>query len=357
MTDRVLNFCVMISLLAGVASTHAQSSGRDVTNAQPAATLPQSSNSVPKIQFAELDHDFGKVAPGVSVTHTFVFTNTGTKMLEITEVRPSCSCTAAGSYSKRVEPGKTGIIPVIYSASGLSGPVGKNVWVVSTDPAQPSVVLRISAMISRPIDAVPGIAAFGFGPDFQTNETRIIHIQNNLDEPVVLSEPVCTNNAFRAMLQTIKEGKEFELRVSVVPPLPAGSMNSVLTIKTSTPKMPLVEVKLFATVTPALAISPPTIRVSTESLSKALEVPVAIESRSTNSLVLSEPKINVAGPELKLRELQPGRTYQLLLTFPANFRAPTDKRLEVRVNSNYPQAPSISIPVFMPPPIQPRSSS
>src|SRR5437016_5227252 len=114
---------------------------------QPAQTVSsgQSTNSGPRIEFSELNYDFGKVGPGQTVTHTFVFTNLGAEPLQIKEVRPSCSCTAAGNYSKRVEPGQSGIIPVIYSASGLSGPVGKNVWVASNDPTQPSVNLRISA--------------------------------------------------------------------------------------------------------------------------------------------------------------------------------------------------------------------
>src|SRR5689334_1373725 len=129
----------MVAAIAGIpglASSHAD---------ELAAIKDQTTNSAPRIEFAEVTHDFGKIEPGRTVTHTFVFTNQGTQTLEITEVRPSCSCTAAGNYSRRVEPGKSGIIPVVYSASGLSGPVGKNVWVASNDPAQPSVALRISA--------------------------------------------------------------------------------------------------------------------------------------------------------------------------------------------------------------------
>jgi len=363
MTRCLLKVCIVAATAGALGLTSIQadepvSRGNrfSIETAQPESSA-QSTNSGPRIEFAELTHDFGRIEPGQTVSYTFVFTNQGTQALDITEVRPSCSCTAAGNYSKHVEPGKAGIIPVVYSASGLSGPVGKNLWVASNDSARPSVVLRISAMISRPIDAVPGIAAFGFGPDFQTNESRVVRITSNLDEPVALSEPVCTNKEFRAELKTIQPGKEFELRVSVIPPLLPGSFSSVVTIKTSSVKMPSVEVKLYATVQPALTISPATIRLPSGSMTNALEIPVAIQSRSTNSLILSDPKINVAGADLKLREIQPGRIFQLLVTFPPNFRAPADRPLEVRVNSNHPQAPTITIPVIQPPPVQSDSSS
>ena len=41
----------------------------------------------PRIQFAELVHEFGKVLVSVPQRHDFIFTNTGNAVLEITGVR------------------------------------------------------------------------------------------------------------------------------------------------------------------------------------------------------------------------------------------------------------------------------
>ena len=208
------------------------------------------------MQFAEYYFDFGRVQSGQVVNHNFIFTNTGNQELEISDVQSSCGCTAATNWDRRIAPGKTGTIPVIFNSGGMAGPVQKNLWIVSNDPTNPVVFLEFGATIWKLIDAIPAIATFTFGPDFQTNETRIIRLVSNLTEPVTLSSPVCTNASFRAELKTVQEGKEFELRVTVVPPLGPGSLVAPITMKTSSPQMPEVDVTAYAMVQPALTVTP-----------------------------------------------------------------------------------------------------
>src|SRR5206468_6603052 len=71
---------------------------------KPGATAALPADAGPKIQFAEIVYDFGKVSSGEVVKHTFVFTNIGTAKLEIKDVRPGCGCTTAGTWDKEVEP-------------------------------------------------------------------------------------------------------------------------------------------------------------------------------------------------------------------------------------------------------------
>src|ERR1035437_6876778 len=66
----------------------------------------------PKIQFATPVYDFGRSKSGEPVKYTYVFTNTGDALLILNAVQPQCGCTAAGDWTKQVEPGKTGLIPI-----------------------------------------------------------------------------------------------------------------------------------------------------------------------------------------------------------------------------------------------------
>jgi hypothetical protein len=282
------------------------------------------------------------------VTNIFYFTNSGNAPLEISDVNSSCGCTAAANYSRHVEPGQSGFIPVFFNTSGMGGGVAKSLKVSSNDASQPELVLRIAARVWKPIDAFPGIAAFSFGPDFQTNETRVIRLVSNLEDPVKLSDPVCTNASFRAQLKTVQEGKEFELDVSVVPPLAPGSITTPIIIKTSSSKMPFVRVSAFAMVQPAIVVQPSRIILSAEALAAGTPLTVQIQNRSTNTLVLSEPVINSPGATVELRELQPGRIFSLGVTFPAKFRLDPTQDIEVRIKSNHPQMPYVKVPVFQP---------
>jgi Protein of unknown function (DUF1573) len=333
-----LGVLLIAGLLAmcGVASAYAQATA-------PSAT---STNSGPRILFYQPVFDFGRVESGKVVNHIFEFTNAGNQVLEIPEVRTSCGCTVATNWTRRVEPGKTGNIPIIFDSGGKAGPLTKTVSVACNDPTQPRFVLEFNAVIWRPIDALPGIATFNFGPDFQTNETRVIRLVSNMDEPVTISEPVCTNSLFRAALKAVQQGKEFELQVSVLPPVPPGSTVAQITLKTSAPRMPVVLVTAYAMAQPAVTVMPPRLRLPPPPLTAPVQFSVRIENHSTNSLVLSEPSINAKGPIVWLGELQPGRLFELNVNFPAGFSAPPGEQLEARIKSNHPQFSSLIVPVL-----------
>src|SRR6266566_4899973 len=79
---------------AGLAQT------KDGTPTPGAAGAPPD-GAGPKIQFAEIVYDFGKVNSGEVVKHSFVFTNIGTATLEIKDVRPAAAVPPLGLGTKR----------------------------------------------------------------------------------------------------------------------------------------------------------------------------------------------------------------------------------------------------------------
>ncbi len=79
--------------------------------------------------FGTIDEDLGKAS------RELTFVNRGTDDVAITDVRPTCGCTA-GRYSKRaIAPGDTGRVTVIYDPEGRPGPFEKQVIVyVTSEP-------------------------------------------------------------------------------------------------------------------------------------------------------------------------------------------------------------------------------
>ena len=250
-----------LSLIAALVLAGSQAVPAQATVPALSTTNTAATNSGPRIEFADLTHDFGRMEAGRMATNIYYFTNTGNQLLEIKDVQSSCGCAAAANYSRSVAPGQKGSVPVIFDSTGRAGQTTRTIKVLSNDPTQPTVVLMFTALVWKPIDAIPVVAAFHFGADVQTNQTRVIRLVNNLDELVTLSEPVCTNNSFRPELKVIKEGREFELHVEVITPLAAGSWSSTIDLKTSTSKMPVVTVLAYAMVQSALTLLPPEISI------------------------------------------------------------------------------------------------
>jgi len=326
--------------LGGIASCWAQ------TKTPPTPAAPVIESSGPKIQFADIVYDFGKVNSGEAVKHDFVFTNIGTARLEIKDVRPGCGCTTAGTWDKQVEPGKTGIIPLQFNSSNFGGVVAKSATVTCNDPGQSNVVLQIKGTVWRPIDVTPTMAVFTVTSETQTNETKVVRIVSNLDDPLTLSELQCSNQSFKAELKTVKEGKEFELQITALAPFTAPTVVAPVTLKTSSPKMPTISVTAYVVVQQPVVVMPTQITLPAGPLAAAMNHAIMIRNSSTNPLVLSEAGVTVPGPEVTVHETQPGRLFNLAVTFPAGFQIKPGEKVEVTVKSNHPKFALIKVPVF-----------
>src|SRR6202142_236538 len=89
--------CAAGLLVLGMAISDAQP-----TSAPPAVAMTSTNGVGPKIQFATPIYDFGRVRSGDLVKYTYVFTNTGDRMLMVTAVQPGCHCTTAGEWTKQI---------------------------------------------------------------------------------------------------------------------------------------------------------------------------------------------------------------------------------------------------------------
>ncbi len=299
-----------------------------------------------KITFAATDYDFGKVDSGTLVQHDYVFTNTGNQVLEINDVHPSCGCTTAGNWDKMVEPGQTGKIPVQFNSAGYAGQVHKSVLVTCNDPAQTNVTLTIQGTIEKLFDISPQYAVFNLSPEGRSNQTQVIKIVNNSDRAETVSDPMCASPAFKMELETVREGREFELRVTAIASNVSGSVSVPVTLKTSSKKMSSISFVAVAMIQPWFSLKPLQIMLPAGPLSQATEFSVMIQNNGTQPVVLSEPRVNASGAEVQLTELQSGRQFKLALVLPAGFQSQAGVQLTVK--SSNPQFPLITIPVNQP---------
>jgi len=144
----------------GVITSHARvlingsSPGRDViylsANIQEdfSAMSDQEKAVAPVIDFEERVFDFGALRHGESIDHDFVFTNNGKSDLIIRTVRSGCGCTATEPQKRVLKPGETSSIKAVFNSRGFRGRQNKGITVISNDPANPSVLLRITGDVN-----------------------------------------------------------------------------------------------------------------------------------------------------------------------------------------------------------------
>ena len=95
------------------------------------------SAKMPKITFAENGiYDFGTLAEGDTVEHSFAFTNTGEFPLIINNITASCGCTTPEWPREPVAPGEKSSVKVRFNSRGKSGEQNKTITIfANTDPA------------------------------------------------------------------------------------------------------------------------------------------------------------------------------------------------------------------------------
>jgi hypothetical protein len=311
----------------------------------------------PILTFESTVFDFGKVDSGGSITHAFVFRNTGDQVLEITRVQPGCGCTTAGTWDKRVEPGAKGSIPLQFNATGFSGRVTKTATVHSNDRNHSNVVLQLTGTVWKPVEATPSLVMFSYTEEGQTPQTRNVRILNHLEEAVTISGIEGTNASFQAVLETIRPGHEYQLNLTARPPFTQRSTVAPIRLTTSAQKVPSVQVTAYALVQPLVAVSPEQLWIPEDAPASPIKSTLVIRNSGAEPVKLSEPKATIDGPEVVLRESEAGRLYHVDVTFPAGFRLEEGRPVEITVRSSHPKFPLLRIPVLQQPGIRSRKPS
>lgn len=298
-----------------------------------------------KIQFESLVHDFGKVKAGDPVKLTFWFTNVGTQVLEVTGVQPQCGCTVAGEWTKKVDPGKPGIIPVQFNTANYHGQVFKTITVTCNDAAQSHVLLQLRGNIWKPIDFTPPYTVMNILPEM-TNATATVKIVNNMEQPLDIMSPECSIQGFAVELQTNQPGKEFQLTIRTVPPLKPGTMSGKVVVKTSATNAPTLDIPFWANVQPAVMVLPPQVMIPSGPLTAKATPAVTIQNNSTNALKVTDPVVSVPGVQAEVKELQPGRIFSVQLSFPEGFEMKPGDQASLIFKTSHPRFAEVKVPIL-----------
>lgn len=103
-----------------------------------------------KIEFPEgKKYDFGKIAQRTKVEHEYVFKNSGKSELVLRKIKSSCGCTAVSPKDRTIEPGESSSIKAIFSAGTRHGRQNKSITLITNDPKNSRIILRLSGEVSN----------------------------------------------------------------------------------------------------------------------------------------------------------------------------------------------------------------
>lgn len=96
--------------------------------------------------------DLGDVPNGEIATRDVVVRNTGDGILVVGGLSTSCGCTTATLEPMQIAPGESGVLHIEFDSGAhgeeLTGPLVRQVFLNSNDPAQPEATVELSVNVT-----------------------------------------------------------------------------------------------------------------------------------------------------------------------------------------------------------------
>ena len=200
--------------------------------------------------FAEAPvYDFGMVEQRSLIAHQFALRNTTRAFIRIDQVNSSCGCTTVSADGRLVAPGELTWVPVWVDTSDLVGKTTKAVTVRTSDPRTPVVMLAVTGTVLTDLVVTPS-------PLYLGHVWRGTPVRSELS--VTAGRPGPNNYAISAVeteswrlhayVQPGDKAGEQKIIVDLDPEVSSGRFNEQLTIRTTSPRQPVITVPVFGNV-------------------------------------------------------------------------------------------------------------
>jgi hypothetical protein len=225
------------------------------------APKPATAAAAPKLVLVEEKKEIGTVPKGEVIHATFVLKNEGKADLHVTDVKPSCGCTAP-EYDKTIKPGGEGRIVLNVDTKTFQGPISKSALILTDDPEKPQVTVFVLANVKPFIETLP--VGF-FRLQALTGETASSDLVLASDEadfkPTKVEPP---NSYLKATLAPAadsekvagKGANQWKVTVTTTPDAPEGLLGGYVKVTTGAARQPELSLAVSGYIKPTLSITP-----------------------------------------------------------------------------------------------------
>ena len=212
----------------------------------------------PKLILQQENYDFGDIKQGEEVSHIFVLTNGGGDLLNISDVRASCGCTAAVPEKNELAPGESVNLKVTFNSKGRFGKQRKLIRINSNDPGKSESILTITANIILPDEgksSYPVINFFEVEHDFgKVTQGKVVeytfNFENSGDAQLKINDikTSCGCTAALVSSKILQPGDKGTLKVELDTAHRKGKMSRTVSVSSNDPSDPVKVLTVYAEV-------------------------------------------------------------------------------------------------------------
>jgi len=210
--------------------------------------------------FPERAFDFGTVARGSKVHHTFRLINLTSQEIHIADWRTKCGCTEVRVGARAIPPGTQTSIDAVIDTTKFLGYKASGLTLVLDRPNFVEIDLNLSCFIRGDIILNPGQADFGA---VQRSSRPTLNLNLSYGGGVPnwgITKMQTRSKHVTAKLQELGRSSEgqmqYALSVNLKPTVSNGYFKDEITLLTNDPSSPTIPVSVTATVQSAIVLSP-----------------------------------------------------------------------------------------------------
>ena len=207
-------------------------------------------------------HDFGTVARGAQLKHTFTITNIYKVPLQITNIGVECGCVTATPTSKVLQPNETAQLHVNMDAARFNGPKTVKIHVTVGPEFVSTATVVVSAIARQDVVFNPGEIDFGSVSKGQT-PTKFIDVEHAGSASWKISEIVKSGAApFDLKVEQLPQRVGgfvtvgYRIFATVKPGAAAGAFKQEIILKTNDPQAPVITFHIGGNVRASLNVAP-----------------------------------------------------------------------------------------------------
>jgi len=205
----------------------------------------------------ERSFDFGTVARGSKILHSFKLLNRTNQEIHIADWRTKCGCTEVRVGSREIPPGTQTVIEAVLDTTRFQGYKASGLTLVIDRPNFVEVDLNLSCFIQSEIILNPGQVDFGIVHRGSKPTVLLTMNYNGVRPDFAVARMQTRTGDVTAKVQRSSEGNsQFILSAVLSPTLGTGVFRDQITLFTNDPGAPAIPISVSANVQSDVTVSP-----------------------------------------------------------------------------------------------------
>lgn len=222
-----------------------------------------SSEKHPSVEVDEEEYDFGTMDGHASGSHEFIFRNVGEAPLELEAGSTTCKCTLSDVADGVIPPGGSGKVDLEWNGKGNLGPFTQTANIITNDPKNPTIKLRIHGHMKAKARIVPETLVLSSVSAGQPAHASL-RLFGYEDKPLEIAgyetdDPEDVEVSFSPMSRDEVDEEEYatcgqRIDVTIKPGLPPGPFKRRIRVKTNVEGMEEIVIPVAGTVSSEMSI-------------------------------------------------------------------------------------------------------